>query len=162
MKTMMIDKPTNFTEDQKNEFEALVKLGRQVDIKGLGSRLNHSQLLGFYYVENQLTSIVAIKRPDFGYRNRVFQKSHVSERSDEFSLELGWAYTVNEYRGKGIGGELAQAILEKAPRINIFATTKTDNYRMQRILTKNGFISIGKPYAGNDNHKLILLIRNVK
>jgi RimJ/RimL family protein N-acetyltransferase len=105
-----------------------------------------------------LTTIVAIKRPTANHLLEVFRKANEGAMPGNFSLELGWAYTVDSYRGKGICNELVQAIL-KVETENLFATTRCDNLPMQKILNKNGFKVIGKPYESDGDYSLLLFTK---
>lgn len=155
---VVIEEPKNVNSKRLIEFIEYIKLGGQVISNGLRQRVNNARLLGFYYTEDKLTSIVAIKGQNASHQLKVFQDANESARCDNFSFELGWAYTIEAYRGKGMCNEVVQAIL-KVETENLFATTRCDNLSMQKILDKNGFKVIGKPYEGDGHYSLLLFIK---
>jgi len=143
-----VKEPPKCSKKELENFYQLVLRGEQVENSGLRNRIKRAKLLAFHYEEKNLVGIASLKRPNKTYKKKVFIEAGVSEESDKYNLEVGWAFTMDEYRGKGICCGLIQKIVDASGSQNIFATTRTDNLPMQRILEKNGFQKIGKPYPG--------------
>lgn len=143
-----IKEPSECSEKEIKDFYQKVLEGGQVDPFGLKDRIKRAALLAFHYEENTLVGITALKRPDETYKKEVFRKAGVSKESDKYNLEIGWAYTTKEYRGRGICSSLIQELIVASVSQNMFATTKTDNLPMQKILKRNGFQKTGKSYLG--------------
>lgn len=156
-----IKEPSECSKEEMEKFYQLVLKSGEVEISGLRNRIKRAKLLAFHYEEDTIVGIAALKRPNEPYKKRIFRKAGVSEESVGYNLEIGWAFTMCEYRGKGICSGLVQKILDAYGRQSIFATTKTDNSSMQRVLEKNGFQKTGKPYEGRfDGYYLQLFIRS--
>lgn len=156
-----IRETSNCNKQEIENFHQLVLNGGQVEVSGLRNRIRRAKLLAFHYEKNTLVAITALKRPNETYKKDVFRKAGVSEESDKYNLEVGWAFTVEEYRGKGICSGLVQKIVNKSKSEAIFATTKKHNLQMHRILKKNGFQKIGKPFRGRTNgYYLELFVRS--
>lgn len=153
-----IKKPSECSEEEIENFYQLVIEGDQVDIYGLRDRIKRAALLAFHYEGSTLAGIVAVKRPYEVYKEKVFQKAGVSQKTNEYNLEMGWAFTISEYREKNICSGLTRKLVSEFKSQNIFATVRTDNLATQKILARNGFEKIGEPYPGRQNkHKVQLL-----
>lgn len=66
---------------------------------------------------------------------------------------MGYSFTIEEVRNKGISGTLKRMLLHKLSNHQgiIFSTTATPS--SQRFLLANGFQTKGNSYQGNfDNH----------
>lgn len=151
-----IREPSKCSQEELENFYQKVLKSEQVQKAGLRSRIKRAKILAFHYEENTLVSIAALKQPDEDYKKRVFRNAGVSEEADKYNLELGWVFTEKEYRGKGIGSGLVQRIIDEFGSQNIFSTTETrreDELPMTRILEKNGFEKLGKPYQGSLNRR---------
>ena len=157
-----IKEPSECSKEEIENFYQLVLKGGQVEVSGLGNRIKRAKLLAFHYEENTLVGIAALKQSNQTYKKKVFRKAGVSEDSDKYNLEVGWAFTMCEYRGKGICSSLVQKIVDASGSANIFATTTTDNLQMQRILTKNGFEKVGERYRGRTNEYCLQLFTRSK
>lgn len=151
----IIKKPSECSQKEKKDFYDLVVKGNQVNISRLKERIEGAELLAFHYEKNNLVGIAALKYPNESYKNRIFEKAEVPQESGKYKLEFGWAYTELESEGRHICSNLTHKMLESEVSQNIYATTK--DKRMQKILTKNGFKTIGKPYPGEITKDLLLL-----
>ena len=161
-KVRMCDKikePSECSEKEIEDVYLLAKKGGEVDPLGLRNRIRRAKYLAFHYEQNELVGIVGLKRPYETYKKVVFKRAGVPKEAEKYSLEIGWAYTKCVYRGKGICTGLIQKILEKSESENFFATVRTNNPAMHRVLEKTGFRRIGKPYHGRTNHSIQLFIR---
>jgi len=163
LKDDKIKEPSECSEKEIEDFYQKVIDGEQVDPFGLRDKIKRASLLAFHYEENTLVGIAALKRPNETYKKEVFRKAGVSKESDKYNLEIGWAYTTKEYRGRGICSGLIQKLIVASASQNIFATTKTDNLPMQKILKRNGFQKTGKSYQGRTSgYHLQLFARSKK
>lgn len=158
-----IKKPSECNEEEKNNFIQLVKRGGEVERAGLRKRIERAELLAFHYENNNLVGIAAIKQPYKTYVEQVFKKAGVSEKYNTYKLEIGWAFTIPEYRSNSICSDLIKRLISTLQLKNIFATTRTDNLSMQKILVRNGFQKVGHLYLGsNCDYRLQLFILSDK
>lgn len=156
----VIKSPTECTEEELDEFKGMVLKGEQVEEAKLEDRIKRARHLAFKYDQNQLVGIAALKRPSDKYKQDVFKKAGIPEQAKDYELEIGWAFTEKEHRGRGVSGNLIRGLLEISEPHNIFATTRTNNKAMDRILLKHGFTQCGKPYLGRDcTYQLQLYVR---
>lgn len=157
-----IKEPSGCNKEEIDIFYQLVLKGEQVEKAGFRDRIERAKLLAFHYEGNTLVGVAALKRPNETYTKEVFRKAKVSEESGKYNLEVGWAFTIKEYRGKGICCGLVKKIVDASKSENIFATTKTGNLQMQKILEKNGFQKVGETYRGRtDEYYLQLYVRPI-
>ena len=152
--------PTECHTKELDDFHQLALESEQVKSCGLRNRIERAKLLAFHYREDTLVGIVALKRHNETYKKELFRKAGANEEHKKYILELGWAFTLKEHRGNHICSNLVKRVVTVYEFQNMFATTRTDNLSMQRILTKNGFRKLGKPYKGRaDAHYLQLFTR---
>jgi RimJ/RimL family protein N-acetyltransferase len=90
------------------------------------------------------------------YRDRVFAKAKASVRPEDFEIELGWVFLREENRGQRLGWSLVSQILPHATG-SIYATSRSDNAPMQRLLEHNGFTREGSEYQSEDGKKTLSL-----
>lgn len=155
----IIKEPSEFSEREIEDFFLLAKKGGEVDLHGLVKRIKKAICLAFHYEQDKPIGIVGLKQSNENYKNRVFRNAGVPKEAKKYSSEIGWAYTDCGHRGKGICTILVQKILEKFESENIYATVRTDNAAMHKILEKTGFSRIGKPYQGRKSNYIQLFVR---
>ena len=51
-----------------------------------------------------MVGIAALKSPLTSYKQQVFEKSGVAQQSDYYALEIGWAFTLEEYSSRDLWG----------------------------------------------------------
>ena len=79
----------------------------------------------------------------------------------DFELELGWVYVIPAYRKKQIATRLCEQLLSSATDVSVFATTRSDNAAMSRILRASAFFEVGKPYM-HRGEQLGLYLRSIR
>ncbi|MFZ2055025.1 MAG: GNAT family N-acetyltransferase [Candidatus Aminicenantales bacterium] len=150
--------PAQCAEQELDEFQRLVEMGREVISRGLRGRIRGASLLAFGYVGDSGVGIAALKNPSSSYKKNVFEKSGLIHRSYEFEKELGWVYIEPKWRKKGFSSKLVKTLLSHVKDFNVFATSRTDNQPMHKVLKKNGFFEAGNPFISDQRHKLILFL----
>jgi RimJ/RimL family protein N-acetyltransferase len=152
--------PISCTEGERREFERLVRQGFEGSDEGLPGRIHDARSLAFYYAAGDtLGAIAGLKAPSQRYRDDVFKKADAAVSAADYELELGWVFVVPAHRGKRIAKSLCRRLLARVPASSVFATTRTDNSRMIRILVALGFTRVGKPYRRR-NQELVLFLRS--
>jgi GNAT superfamily N-acetyltransferase len=158
--TTHLRKPLACTDDELREFARLVHQGFEPVRENLDGRIRDAKWLGFYYEEGDgLSAVAALKAPDEQYRCDVFKKADATGSPADYKLELGWIFVVPTHRGNRIAGNLCEQLLAREPGFCVFATTRTDNTTMKRILLALGFARAGKPYQRGDG-ELVLFLRS--
>jgi hypothetical protein len=148
---MTIKKPSDCTKEELEGFKNLVLAGGQVTANGLETRIKNCKVLGFYYVDNRLVGVSAIKQKDKEIVKRTRNKAKV--KTDGIpTLELGYSFTNPDFRGQGINKKLNDGLLKVIVSEKIYATT--DNDTMRKYLTDNGFKKAGESFKGNYNENL--------
>lgn len=148
---MTIKSPSDCTKDELENFRNLVLEGGQVTSNGLETRIKNCQSLGFYYVDNELVGISAIKRKPKEVVRRTLVKANI-ESEDVPTLELGYSYTRPKFRRRGINRKLNDELLHQTTGERVYATT--DNDIMREYLTTKGFKKIGDSFKGHFNETL--------
>ena len=82
--------PSECTDEQIGAFCDLVRKGDEVVSEGLEGRVRRAWLLAFGSADGSLVAVAGIKRPDPGYRAKVFDKSGTKLNPRDFVVELGW------------------------------------------------------------------------
>jgi GNAT superfamily N-acetyltransferase len=123
----------------------------------LRERIGRAHWLGFHYEEHELAAVAGLKRPADKYRDKVFRKAKAALPASVFCAELGWVFTREEFRRRGISHRLLKRLLKKAGHKNLFATTRANNHSMQRLLESLGFQRAGRPFQGLPEEPLLEL-----
>jgi len=142
-----IKRPSDCAADEINDFCAVVSSGGKVSPDGLRDRILRATYLAFCHQGGRLLGVAALKDPVDSYRERVFAKAGVSSQDAETETEFGYAFTLSECRGRGVGTQILSELVAIAAPAGIFATAEVES-GMSRLLRKHGFIPVGQPYSG--------------
>lgn len=143
-----IKKPLEFNNKEIEKFYQLVLKGGEDNPIGLNDRIKNAELLGFYYIGDEIAGIAALKNPNPNYKIRIFKDAGLSKDSEKYIFELGYAYTLKKFRKRGVCSSLIKELIEKAPSKKIFATTKVSNPNMNKINLRMGLKKSGRPFIG--------------
>lgn len=149
----VIKKPSECSLQELEDFAELVIEGGQVARAGLENRMRRAKLLAFGYEDGKLVGVVAIKKASWFYVRDVFGKANEPDQAVDYRYELGWGFTLPDYRRRGITTELSQMLMDNSRDCNLFGTTGTGNEASKRILEKYGFEMCGSPYPGRTEFK---------
>jgi GNAT superfamily N-acetyltransferase len=153
--------PGTCTPIELEEFAALVRAGGEVESAGLDDRVKRARALLCLTEQGCTKGIAALKSPSARYTKRVFQKAQAAAVASEFKLELGWVFVLPSARGAGLAHELVVAALGVADGCALFATTRSDNVAMLKVLKAHDFVSHGKVFASQrGDHHIVLLLRH--
>jgi len=142
-----------------SEILQLLKNGGAIPNLNSASILENCHNICYIKDNEEIASTGAIKfdRPD--YRKGVFNKAGVGDVNTSY-LELGYVATSYNHSRKGYAKAICHSIIQNFPLNNIFATTRTDNMGMQKILTELGFTIRGHSYKStNGDYKINLLTK---
>ena len=151
---IVIKKPLECTEDELDIFYDMVidadqSYPSEGDLKGKGV------YLGFYYKDDEVIAISAIKKP---YRSKtVFEMA--PEEAKNYKYEMGWSYTLPEHQSKGIMHQLNTTLLNKVKGSGVFSTVRIDNKFSIKGLEKLGFTMLGPKIDGMVTN-LYLMVKN--
>lgn len=90
--------------------------------------------------------MAALKIPLRSYRSRIELKTKVALAESDFSHELGYVFVAPAARKAGLGKRLCVCLISGAKQRGIFATARTSNEGMARILADLGFARSGLAY----------------
>jgi RimJ/RimL family protein N-acetyltransferase len=160
-RSIILRQPKNITAEQCEDFERLVRIGFRTARTNLNTRIRAAKCLAFHYSPSgELTAIAALKAPDDQYRHDVFKMADSPASYTDFKVELGWVYVVPAYRRKQVATELCTQLLSSATGDFVFATTRSDNAVMSRILRACAFSEVGKPYMHRGEQLRLYLRRH--
>ncbi|WP_412468491.1 hypothetical protein [Pedobacter sp. KLB.chiD] len=148
-----IKRPYDCSMIQLHHFYLLLRRGNKVSAVDLPAKIFNAAFLAFCYNGKKLVGISAIKRPTIAYLQDVHKKAGIITDIDRPFLEIGYSFTIESVRNKGISGTLKRMLLNKISNHQgiIFSTSATPS--SQRFLLANGFRAEGNPYQGIfDNH----------
>lgn len=161
VETITVKKPSECTDAELQDFMSLVLAGGEIVAQGLEARINKAEALIFLSHDNCLKGIAAVKNPETNYKNGVFQKACATAQASAFPFELGWVFVLPSSRGAGRSHKLLKAALSTTYGHGIFATSRSDNAPMHKVLKAHDFSCHGEAYASNrGNHKLVLFVSN--
>jgi RimJ/RimL family protein N-acetyltransferase len=160
-KQIIIKSPLKCDQHELESFEALVRMGEEVAGDGLTERIRNAAFLLFLRnADGGLIGVSALKRPNPGYRVKVFKSAHSQLRPEDYGLELGWIYLVEAERGNKLSHILLEKLLLHLNHERVYATTREHNLAMIRTNERYGFRREGNPYpAANRQYNLILFVR---
>ncbi|MBB6238027.1 hypothetical protein HDC90_002655 [Pedobacter sp. AK013] len=155
-----IKKPCDCSMIQLHHFYLLLKKGNKVSPVDLPLKIFNAAFLAFCYNGKKLVGISAIKRPTISYLQEVYKKAGIITNIDKPFLEIGYSFTRESVRKKGISSTLKRMLLKKISYHHgiVFSTTATPS--SQRFLVANGFRAKGNPYQGNFDNNIIYFERN--
>ena len=157
--TVHTKEPNTCTEGELREFARLVRQGFATANESLEGRVRDAKWLAFHYgPSDTLEAVAAIKAPTTRYRHDVFRMADACASPADYTLELGWVFVAPGQRGSQIAERLCRQLLERVPASSLFATTRTDNFAMMKILNALGFTRVGTPYSWR-NEELMLFLR---
>ena len=125
----VVKKPSECTMSELDAFQNLVVEGREVTPHGLRQRIEQAAALVFIN-DGECIAVGAIKNPNKGYKDGVFSKAGVADKSKDFNFELGWLYVTPGARGRGLGHSLMQAVVSYLGKMGIPMTPLRENDNM--------------------------------
>lgn len=159
----LFKQPSACTRAELDAFESLVQESGEVVGQGLQGRIRAAACLAFHYsAPGRLTAIAALKVPHRSYRDRVFASARSGRRPEVYPLELGWFFVRPLDRGRRMSQRLAAPLLSQADGQGVFATTRTGNSAMLKVLQSLGFRRTGAPFRPRRSpatDELVLLLR---
>lgn len=138
------------------EFFDLVASAGKVATAGLRGRLQEARSLAFLRLDGVLVGVAGLKRPNQGYRQRVAVSSGESLPEPTYAFELGWVSVAPAAVG-GKSMALCEPLILLTATDGVFATTGTDNGRMQTTLGKLGFARVGAEWKSKEADEMLCL-----
>jgi len=156
-----IKRPTDCSITQLHHFYMMVRKGNKVSPIDLPLKIFSAEFLAFCYSGKKLVGISAIKRPSVAYLEEVHKKAGITTGIDQHFIEVGYSFTRESVRKKGISSTLKRMLFKKISFHQgiIFSTTATAS--SQRFLMANGFKPKGFPYQGNFDNNIIYFERDI-
>jgi len=151
-----VKSPGNCSDKEIEVFESFVNKGDEVDVMGLKERIMAAHKL-IFVLNDECLGVGAIKKPNNGYKAKVFKKAGIQILADEFLYELGWIYVLENTRGLGIGSIIMKSISREINENKCYATTRENNDGMRYLLEKHAYSLNGDKYLGrNKKNNLVL------
>ena len=147
--------PSNFSSETVDQIVRLIRDAEEVEEKGLEDKVSQAQYLGAVSVEGRVVAAGAIKRKFDNHRKTVMKKSGYPALKN-YSAEIGYMAVGCGHRGKGYGNRIFEALVRNY-KGSLYATTRTDNEHMHRILRRHGFRCVGKAWPSIRPGKMICL-----
>lgn len=145
---LLVDRPSDLSPEETDEFIAFVRKAGKVTSKGLSRRIKQADCLVRKYDGDTLIGTAAIKVPDEGYPLGVFTKAGVEGEVDSFPRELGYVHVHKDHQSNGYSTELAKAAIQAVQGQGLYATTTSP--RMERTLLRHGFTVLGESYQAEE------------
>ena len=162
MITSSILSPSDCSPQALADFENLLTKYGTIDPEGLTQRIGEAFRLLFLRESNgQLVGVGALKRPQLGYRTKVFAKARATTSPGEYRVELGWVAVAESHQARGLSRRIIGQLISLAENENLFATTRADA-RAMRFAADHGFKPAGKPYPSGRGYDLVLYLRDAR
>lgn len=153
--------PADTPAQLRCEFTDLVRKGGEVRKETLDALVNEALALAIVRVDSALAAVGGIKRPNLGYRAKVFSKAGLADPG-RFPYELGWVFVNERYRRMGLSTALVSELARCLGDTSAYATSRVDNESMRRSLVKAGFKPAGVPYpSARKGESLQVFLREV-
>lgn len=143
-----IKPPAKCNNQKIVSFCSLVEKGEEVNINTLEDGVRRARFLGFYYIDDKLVGVAALKNANPDYQNSVFERAGKPEFAKKFRYEIGYAFTDDKYRCMCICRNIIRHLIAREESENIFSTARSSNIAMGEILIKLKFKKIGNPFFG--------------
>ncbi|UVK43972.1 GNAT family N-acetyltransferase [Mesorhizobium sp. AR07] len=143
--------PHGYSDKELDAFVKLVVSEGEVSHYGLLERIKGARGLVMLYDGKKLVGTAAIKNPEPDYRTAVFAKSKSNADAAAYPVELGYVVVAESHRRHKLGWRLVDAALSFASGSAVFATTRSNNAAMRRILRARGFTANGSPYPSTEH-----------
>lgn len=141
--------PKGFSASEIDQFVELIKCGDEVDSIVLRENLEKAKAIVCALDEHgQLLGLAALKHPQKSYRKRVSEKSGFDLDDEVYPFELGYIFVKKKARGKGISHQLVDSAMARSNGRSLFATVRTNNKGMLKVLKRSGFAEVGSAYPG--------------
>ncbi len=152
--------PRALTADEIDAFCVLIRKGDEVDEAGLPVRVRQAEALACVRVGDRIVGVAALKNPQPGYRQGVFEKAKAALDPAGFAHEIGWAFVEDDQRGRHFSRKLVGALLDELTGSQ-YATSRAGNAAMHGTLRYLGFEAVGRPFpsAKHPDQNLVLFVR---
>ena len=151
----------NLTDRDRKTFGHLLELQGKVfpdQNGGFENKADRCLFICIIHNETKPIAIGAIKKAtewDF-----LPEYANLPEKSELFDWELGYIFTLPEYRGQKIASRMVKVIMEKYGDGNLMASTELDpNNGMRKILLNHGFQHYGKTWKSKHQMDLGLFLK---
>lgn len=152
---------SEIAEKHKVEVIDLLESAGEVQKAGLKGRLQNAMIIALTFEGDTVIGCGALKVQSAEYRKKVFDKSVSNLDPNQYQYELGYVAVSGKSRKKGIGSAIAKSLLNFDAKVKIYATTKSSNVRMQKVLVRNRFSFAGQSYQSDfGKHSVLLLTRD--
>ena len=151
----------NITDNDRKIFGNLLKLQNKVfpDKNGrFDKKADRCLLICIVYNDEKPIAIGGIIRAtEFDFLPRC---ANLPEKAELFDWELGYIYTLPNFRGQKIGSKMVDLIMEKYGNKNLMASTELNpKNNMQKILLNKGFKQCGETWKSKHNLDLGLFLK---
>jgi predicted GNAT family N-acyltransferase len=155
-------KPAECSKQELEAFVSLVKLADEVNPQGLNARIMRAEKLFFLLRDQDLIGVAALKNPSSDYKSDIFKKARATTSPKSYVFELGWIVVHPSARREGHSHRLVESAIQLSDGQPVFATSRSDNQPVHKVLGKQGFILNGEEYSSTrGGYGLILLTHNV-
>lgn len=159
--TFKIIEQANITKTEGKFFGDLLKIQNKVKPDKNGSfdkKASRCLFICIVYNNDKPIAIGGIKKVIDKHFSMEY--ANVPEKSKLFENELGYIFTLAEFRGNNIAGRMVDIIIKKFGNKNLVSSTElNEKNNMQKILDKRGFKNYGKSWKSKDNNDLGLFLK---
>jgi GNAT superfamily N-acetyltransferase len=158
--TLIAQPPQAFTETEIHDFLAMVRAGEEVGGAVLERNVRNAKCLVVARQRLCMVGVAALKNTQPSYRKTIKTKAGVAVEAGDFPFELGYIFVLPSARRQGVAVKLCRTALVAADGKGVFATTRSNNHGMNKILAMFSFKKAGRPYASaRGEHQLQLFVR---
>ena len=148
--------PSEISSEDMSAIAQLIASGQEVSMSVVNRNLANAAKIAYATDKGKPIGVIVFKDPVQSYKEKVFDAAGVPELTDNYNLEIGYAYVMPEYRTQWVGINLCRNVLGEM-NMPIFATTREANTTINTILKFARFKQTGEPYMSDrGDYKLLL------
>jgi len=154
--------PAQCSQSELAAFAVAAAKGGEVEADDIVSGAKRAiRLLWISDASGNPCATAALKRPNLGYKNKVFGRAGLPDEAARFDIELGYVFVDPAHRQGGYGTRLVRRTIQIAGACPVYATSRSDNNGMRRILERLNFVIAGREYcsARDEATRLRLFLR---
>lgn len=144
--TLISIQPDDCSPHDIETFIRIAAKGDEVELADIERGVRRAHTLFWIVQDNAICAVAALKKPNESYCKRVFSKAGHRDSHEIFQLELGYIFVEETARHRGYAKTLVAHVIHALDGKAVYATTRSDNVGMKKILFSCGFQKCGTDY----------------
>jgi hypothetical protein len=154
--------PVDCSQEERNRFRGMVLEAGEVRESGLDRRIARAEVLALLRLGTATIGVGALKIPNQDYAAKLFKSASAKGEARLFELELGWVVVEGAHQGHFFSRRIVEALVVRAGRRKIYATSVSTRVAMHKALISCGFERDGVEWQSErrPDEKLLLFVHS--